>query len=58
MEGAAVFKGTEQAAGVSIDTTLRAIDADYVRDPNGGAGEVTTDPKSPFPLISATCVLH
>ncbi len=58
MENTALLGGTELAARASIDSTLRAIDADYVIDPLGGKNEFKGDPKAPFPLISATCVLH
>ena len=32
------------------------LDANYAADPDGGAGEVYTDPKERFPLIEGTPV--
>jgi len=64
MEQLAAFNGSEADVRLAIDNKIRQIDQDYAFDPQGGAGEVFTDPKTTFPLIqdlplgSATCVLY
>ena len=64
MERQAILGGSETDFRAKLDLLVRTIDANYVMDPNGGAGEVTNDPKEPFPFISdlpvgnANCNLH
>lgn len=64
MERQAIHGGSESDARNEIDLKVRIIDFNYIQPGQGGALEVTSDPKSPFPLIAdlplnnANCALH